>query len=132
MRKTLVIAIGAFAVVLMGAVVARATEQPCHRDGSNVVCTKEGFEKLVDATIDFKAQAQDTTLKLTARERDLDTCITAKPQPPMGRTLLSYVAGIFGAAMSVASAHVANPTMQSALLGVGLVLIGGGAAFVIP
>jgi hypothetical protein len=139
MRSVLATAVIAFAAAMLGAVIAWADEQACHRDGDTVVCTGDGFAKLVDATLDFKSRAQTAEVKLAARDLDLsdakvalDTCIAAKPRPPVSSTLLAYAAGMIGTAMTAFSPRVQSPTTQSALLGVGLVLIGGGAAFVIP
>lgn len=130
--------------VLFGALAtcspAHAEEQPCRRDGSNVVCTDAGFTKLIDATLDFKKQAQESSIRLAAREKDLDetkraldTCLAQPdPAPPVQRTLLAYAAGLIGTAMTVVSPTFRNPTTQAMAIGVGLVLIGGGAAFVVP
>lgn len=140
MRAVLTIAVVAFAVVLLGAAVAWADEAACHRDGDTVVCTGEGFAKLIDATLDFKARAQTAEVKLAAREKDLDDaqhglddCIASvPPAPPTKRSILAYAAGIVGTALTTLSPTVRSATTQAAMLGIGLVLIGGGAAFVIP
>lgn len=123
----------AFATVLLLASVAAAEDQqPCRREGTNVVCTEAAF-----TTITYRYLEKDTALKVCDAERKglqdqndklrktIVECPTPPPCPEKNETLrhVGFALGIIGTAVAVMTPFFPNigPVAQS-------VLIAGGAA----
>lgn len=67
--------------------VAWADEAPCRRDGDNVVCQRDGFDKLVKKLIDEKARADVLDVRLTemtaSRDDVTKAMLACESKPPV-------------------------------------------------
>lgn len=127
--------------ILLVPMLAWADEAPCRRDGDNVVCQRDGFDKLVKKLIDEKARADVLDVKLTAVNADLaglTASLTAcesklpavPPTPSATRVVVPVVLGAIGAAILTgsmaidleASGRVAGAIVGLAAVSVGIVL----------
>lgn len=128
------------ALIVLFTAAAHAEDGACHADGENVVCTKVGFDKLVDVVLDERARADIAEARFKSSKADVDTlrialdkCATVKvDEPSARRPALAYAAGVIGSAAVAISPFIQSRSAQAALASLGLVMVGAGFSFVIP
>ena len=130
-------ALRVFVPLILMTGVAWADESPCRRDGDNVVCQRDGFDKLVKKLIDEKARADVLDVKLTSVTADLGavttalrTCEAAKPPQ---RSVGPVVTAAIGAAVLTAAVAI-DLTVVGRVAGavVGLAAVGVGITLALP
>lgn len=139
-------ALRVFVPLILMTGVAWADESPCRRDGDNVVCQRDGFDKLVKKLIDEKARADVLDVKLaemTASRDDVTKAMAAcearppvvlpPPVIPAWRTVTPVVLSAVGAAVLTTGVAIdLGPTGRVTAAVVGLAAVGVGVVLALP
>lgn len=121
-------------------------EDACVRDGARVCCAEDGFKKLTDLAITFRAASEkciirleQTQADLAGERRSLSACRVAldavpPPEPPKSPMLplAGYAAGVFGTVLSVLAVVVVPDNARVAVGATGAALLAGGVFLVLP
>lgn len=121
-------------------------EDACVRDGARVCCAEDGFKKLTDLAITFRAASEkciirleQTQADLAGERRSLSACRVAldavpPPEPPKNPMvpLGGYLAGVVGTTLGALALTVAPDGARLAVGGAGMALVLGGAFLVLP
>lgn len=149
MKRQLVrlVLVGIVLGLVFAPLVALGQEGPCRREGDRVTCDAGSFKLLTDSCTQFKADAKTCALRLEDAKKDiaatefkLGACQAAlaavpPPEPPRSATrqLSGYGIGIASTALVLSSVLLPVPNAaRFALVGVGVVGLGGGVILVLP